>query len=175
MIVACQNKFRSDIENGKVKFVLADSSQFNSEKLFDQAVGMGYIEYFENPDFGMQQAHSWLKKEGKLILSFPHKNSIDYLAVNMLSPFRKIMTLLTGKKTIKPDRKMWSQREAILLFQKHGFKVTSIVNYNVNILHYPFTKIAPAFSNWLSAKLENSMVSKISFFSTSFIIKAEKD
>jgi len=147
---------------------------FKSQKLFDQAIGMGYIEYFEQPDFGMQQAHSWLKQEGKLILSFPHKNSIDYLAVNLLTPFRKLMTAITGKKTIKPDRKMWSQKEAINLFEKHGFNQIQIVNYNVNFFHYPFNKIAPNISNAFSALIENSIFSKISFFSTSFIIAAVK-
>lgn len=174
MIEACKLKFKEEIEKGKANFVQADSSQFKSEKLFDQAVGMGYIEYFDNPDFGMQQAHSWLKREGKLILSFPHKNSIDYLAVNMLLPFRKIMTAITGKKTIKPDRKMWSQSEAMALFQKHGFEQIKIVNYNVNLFHYPFNKIAPKMCNAFSALIEHSFLSKISLLSTSFIISAVK-
>jgi predicted RNA methylase len=46
MIEACKLKFKEEIENGKANFVLADSSQFKSDKLFDQALGMGYIEYF---------------------------------------------------------------------------------------------------------------------------------
>lgn len=174
MIEACQKKFINETQQGKAKFILADSSQFKSDKMFDTAVGMGYIEYFDNPSFGMQQAHHWLKKDGKLILSFPHKNSIDYLAVNLLLPFRKLMTFITGRKTIKPDRKMWSQAEAIALYEKFGFHQTQIVNYNVNILHYPFNKIAPKFCNRISALLEHSFLSKISFFSTSFIICAKK-
>ena len=174
MIAACQKQFFKEIENEKANFVLADASNFLSNKLYDQAIGMGYIEYFDHPDAGIKQAHSWLKKDGKLILSFPHKYSIDYFTVNLLSPFRKLMTAITGKKTIKPDRKMCSQKEAINLFEKHGYKVSARVNYNVNLVHYPFTKIAPNFSNKLSATLENSMISKISFFSTSFIISATK-
>jgi 2-polyprenyl-3-methyl-5-hydroxy-6-metoxy-1,4-benzoquinol methylase len=174
MIDACNLRFNKEIENNKAEFILADSSQFKSEKLFDQAVGMGYIEYFDNPDFGMQQAHSWLKSDGKLILSFPHKNSIDYLAVNMLLPFRKIMTATTGKKTIKPDRKMWTQNEAIALFEKHGFDRIKIVNYNVNLFHYPFNKIAAKLCNAFSTLIEHSLLSKISFLSTSFIISAVK-
>jgi hypothetical protein len=122
----------------------------------------------------MLQAHRWLKSDGKLILSFPHKNSIDYLAVTMLLPFRKIMTAITGKKTIKPDRKMWSQSEATALFQKHGFGQIKIVNYNVNLFHYPFNKIAPKLCNAFSAVIEQSLLSKISLLSTSFIISAVK-
>lgn len=175
MINACKLKFSQEISSGKANFILADSSQFSANKLFDQAIGMGYIEYFENPDFGIKQAHSWLKKEGKLILSFPHKNSIDYLAVSLLMPFRKLMTAITGKKTIKPDRKMWPQNEAIALFKKHGFKEIKIVNYNVNLFHYPFSKLAPKFCNAFGALIENSFLSKISFFSTSFIISAIKE
>lgn len=175
MIEACKLKFHNEVSDGKAQFITADSTQFTSSIKFDQAIGMGYIEYFDNPEFGIQQTHSWLKKEGKLILSFPHKNSIDYFAVNMLSPFRKLMTAITGKKTIKPDRKMWSQKEAIDLFKRNGFSKITVVNYNVNLFHYPFSKVAPGFSNRFSALIEHSFLSKFSFLSTSFIIRAEKE
>jgi hypothetical protein len=84
------------------------------------------------------------------------------------------MTAITGKKTIKPDRKMWSQNEAIALFKKHGFERITVVNYNVNLFHYPFNKVAPKLCNAFSAIVEHSFLSKISFLSTSFIICAVK-
>jgi hypothetical protein len=92
----------------------------------------------------------------------------------MLLPFRKILTAITGKKTIKPDRKMWSQKEAITLFKKHGFAEIKIINYNVNLFHYPFNKIVPKLCIAISKIVEPGILGKISFFSTSFIISAEK-
>lgn len=174
MIDACAVKFKQEIEAKKATFILADSSNFNPSKKYHQAIGMGYIEYFENPDFGMLQAKQWLSNNGKLILSFPHKNSIDYFAVNASFPLRALMTLVTGKKTVKPDRKMWSQKEAIALFQKHGFQNIKIVNYNINLFHYPFNKVAPKFCNWFGSLIEHSMLGKLSILSTSFIISAKK-
>lgn len=174
MIDACNLKFSKEVQSGKATFVLADASNFNYSHKFDQAIGMGYIEYFEQPETGILQANQWLKNNGKLILSFPHKNSIDYFAVTMLSPFRKIMTVITGRKTIKPDRKMWTTAEALDLIKKNGFKDISVVYYNVNLFHYPFSKIAPGFCNKISALFEQSALSKIGLFATSFIIKASK-
>ncbi len=175
MIEACNKRFALEVASGKAQFVLCDSSEFKSEKLFNQAIGMGYIEYFENPDEGIRQAASLIKKNGKLILSFPHKNSIDYWAVNLLSPFRKLITLLTKKYTPKPDRKMWSYQEAEMLFRKNGFKNIQVVFYNVNLFHYPFTRFMPRFSNWFSAKIEHTFFSKFSILATSFIICSEKE
>lgn len=174
MIEACNKKFSEEIIKGTVAFYLNDSSDFHTNKLFDTALGMGYIEYFENPEFGMLQSKKWLKPNGKLILSFPHKNSIDYFMVNLLMPFRKLSTLITGKKTIKPDRKMWSRAEAIELFEKHGFNDIKLVNYNVNFLHYPFTKISLNLSNKVGALIENTFFERIGILSTSFIISAIK-
>jgi 2-polyprenyl-3-methyl-5-hydroxy-6-metoxy-1,4-benzoquinol methylase len=175
MIAACKHKFEQEITSGKVNFFLADAANFKPAVKFDQAIGMGYIEYFDDPEFGIKQAHQWLHSNGKLILSFPHKNSVDYLAVNLLLPFRKLITAITGKKTIKPDRKMWSANEAVTLIKNCGFKEITVVYYNVNLLHYPFTKIAPRFCNKLSAIFEQSKLSNIGFFATSFIIKAIKE
>ncbi|MCC6251835.1 MAG: methyltransferase domain-containing protein [Bacteroidia bacterium] len=176
MIDACMTKFQQEIRNGQAEFILAEAKGFKSNKLFQSAVGMGYIEYFDKPEQVFIQVSNYLAKGGKLILSFPHRNSIDYFMVQLFYPFRKALTALTGKKTIKPDRKMWSKNEAIELYQKYGYKNIITVNYNINFIHYPLTKIFPTLSNKISSMIEHSsLLSKISFFATGFIICAEKD
>lgn len=175
MIDACNKKFSDDIASGKAQFQLADSKHFKTDALIDCAVGMGYLEYFENPDECLTEAKKHLKSGGKLILSFPHKNSLDNFGLFVLSPFRKLATLLTGKNTPQPPRKYWQKNEAAELFERNGFKVTEIVFYNTSIVHYPFTKFAPKFSNLIASAIEKSALNKIPFFSTGFIICAVKN
>jgi hypothetical protein len=69
---------------------------------------------------------------------------------------------------------MWSQNEAVELFQKHGFRQIKIVNYNVILFHYPFNKIISKICSAFGVLIERSFLGKISLQSTSFIIFAVK-
>lgn len=170
MTEACQKQFNDLVRKGEAEFYYSDSRNFKSKHLFSCAVGMGYLEYFENPDECLQEAKAILKDDGRLILSFPHKNSLDNFGLLILKPFRKLATFITGKSTTQPPRKYWQRSEAETLFIKNGFKVNNVVYYNTGIFHYPFTKFAPSFSTAVASKLENSFINKVPFFSTGFII-----
>jgi 2-polyprenyl-3-methyl-5-hydroxy-6-metoxy-1,4-benzoquinol methylase len=174
MIEACNKQFKKEIENGAVKFYCSDSKEFKSDILFDYAIGMGYLEYFSNPSSCLMEAKTNLNKGGKLILSFPHKYSLDNLGLLLLLPFRKVITLITGKSTPQPPRKYWGKAEAIELYLKNGFEVKEVVFYNTGIFHYPFTKIMPKFSNFIASKIEHTWLNKIPFLSTGFIIAGTK-
>jgi 2-polyprenyl-3-methyl-5-hydroxy-6-metoxy-1,4-benzoquinol methylase len=172
MIEACQQQFKSEIENGKVAFYCVDSKDFKSNLKFDYAIGMGYLEYFSNPNDCLKEAKANLAREGKLILSFPHRYSLDNFGLLLLLPIRKLLTLITGKRTVQPPRKYWTSDEAKTLFETNGYEIKSIVYYNTGILHYPFTKWMPRLSNLIAAKVEKTWLNKIPFFSTGFIVSA---
>lgn len=172
MIDACQKQFKADIENGNVKFYCTDSKDFKSPIKFDYAIGMGYLEYFTKPLDCLNEARVNLAPGGKLILSFPHKYSLDNFGLLLLSPFRKLLTMLTGKSTPQPPRKYWGAAEAKALFTNNGYEVKNLVYYNTGFFHYPFTKVMPGFSNFIASKMENTWLNKIPFLSTGFIIAA---
>lgn len=174
MIDACNKQFSSNIQAGQAKFYCIDSAHFKTEKPCDTAIGMGYLEYFSNPADCLIEAKSNLAIGGKLILSFPHKYSLDNFGLLLLLPFRKIATLLSGKHTPQPPRKYWGKEEAIQLYTDNGFEVKEIVFYNTNIFHYPFTKIMPRFANMIASKLEYTWLNKIACLSTGFIICGTK-
>lgn len=175
MIEACNKKFSEDVANGKAHFEFSDSKNFKTSISIDCAVGMGYLEYFEKPDECLEEAKKLLKDGGKLILSFPHKNSLDNLGLLVLTPFRKLATYLTGKNTPQPPRKYWEKNEAADLFKRNGFIVSKIVFYNTNIIHYPFTRFTPKFANLIASLIEKSFLKRIPFLSTGFIICATKN
>jgi 2-polyprenyl-3-methyl-5-hydroxy-6-metoxy-1,4-benzoquinol methylase len=172
MIEACQKQFKTAIDSGNVTFFCVDSKDFKCNIKFDYAIGMGYLEYFSNPNDCLIEAKSHLAKGGKLILSFPHLYSLDNFGLLLLLPLRKLLTLITGKKTVQPPRKYWTLNEAKALFERNGFQIKSHVYYNTGILHYPFTKIMPRFANFTAAKIEQTWLNKIPFLSTGFIISA---
>lgn len=172
MIDACNKQFKSNVEKGEARFYCVDSKDFKSEMPFDYAIGMGYLEYFTNPDDCLNEAKSNLVNGGKLILSFPHKYSLDNFGLLILKPFRKLATFITGKSTPQPPRKYWSKSEALNLYVKNGYTVKDFVFYNTGIFHYPFTKIMPHFANYVASKMEHTWLSKIPFLSTGFIISA---
>jgi hypothetical protein len=91
-----------------------------------------------------------------------------------LLPFRKVITLITGKSTPQPPRKYWGKAEAVELYLNNGFEVKEVVFYNTGIFHYPFTKIMPKFSNFIASKIEHTWLNKIPFLSTGFIIAGTK-
>jgi 2-polyprenyl-3-methyl-5-hydroxy-6-metoxy-1,4-benzoquinol methylase len=174
MIEACNKQFKKDIEQGQVEFFCVDSKDYISNVPFDYAIGMGYLEYFTNPDDCLNEAKRNLTSGGKLILSFPHKYSLDNFGLLILAPIRKLLTLITGKSTPQPPRKYWGKTEAIELFIKNGYEVKETVFYNTSFLHYPFTKVMPKFANFVASKMEYTWLNKIPFLSSGFIVCAIK-
>lgn len=172
MIEACNKQFSQDIDKGNVAFYCVDSKDFKSNITFDYAIGMGYLEYFTIPKECLNEAKQNLAANGKLILSFPHKYSLDNFGLLLLKPIRKILTIITGKSTPQPPRKYWSKTEAEALFMNNHFQIIETVFYNTGFLHYPFTKLMPGLCNYIASKIENTWLNKIPFLSTGFIVCA---
>lgn len=172
MIAACYKQFKKEIDSGAANFYCTDSKNFKSNILFDYAIGMGYLEYFTDPNICLNETKIVLVPGGKLILSFPYKYSLDLFGLLIFKPFRLLGTLITGKRTTQPPRKYWSKKEAIQLFNANGYNVKEIVFYNTSFFHYPYTKIMPRFANYFASKIENTWLNKIPFLSTGFIISA---
>lgn len=174
MLKTVNKKFSKLIENGNVSLHLKDIREFTPSEKFDIIIGLGFIEYFDDPETVVEQLYELLPKGGQLILSFPNFKSLDYFNLQLTAPIRFLLRKLTGRHTISPPRKMWNSKYAKKLFSNAGFQDLNIVNYNVNIFSYPFTRISIKFTNFWANKFEYSFLSKIGIFSSGFIIMAVK-
>ena len=174
MLNIVKEQYTKLITEKSVSLFLGDVKDFIPTINIDVIIGLGFIEYFDKPEIVINQLYEILPKGGKLILSFPNINSLDYFCLKLLAPIRFILRKVTGKGTIAPPRMMCSSSEANNLFRNAGFKNLKKANYNVNFFVYPFTKISLKFTNFFASKLEYSFLSKIGVFSTGFIISVEK-
>jgi len=141
---------------------------------FDLMIGLGFIEYFDNPTELIKRFYDRLPKGGRLILSFPNSHSLDLFCVQLLKPFRYLASMILKKTTRQPPRRFWSIKDARKLYGDAGFNNLRISNYNVNIFAYPVTKIFLPFVNFWATIFEYSILSRCSFFATGFLISGEK-
>ncbi len=161
-------------EGENVKLILGDIQEMALPNDVDTAIGLGFMEYFDNPQAVMEKIYGSLKVGGKLILSFPNLNSSDHFSVNIFSPFRFIARKLTGKQTVQPPRILWNTTYAKSLFEKQGFKNISVINYHINFLVYPFPRLFPKLTNFVSSRFEESFLARFTWLATSFIVVGEK-
>lgn len=174
MLNHIRNNYADEIESGDVKLILSYFEDLKLDVTCEVFIGLGFIEYFDNPIEIMKKINKMLPEHGQLILSFPNFKSIDYYVLRLLSPIRFIARRLLKKETPQPPRKLWTVNEAKKMLHAAGYTRLRKVNYSVNLFFYPFTRFFPRFCNSISALFEYSPLCKINFFSTGFIISAKK-
>ena len=174
MINVINKKFHKELKTNTINLKSCDLRDLNIDEKFDVVFGLGFIEYFDNPDSVLEKIDALLENNGQVILSFPNLLSLDYLMIKVLFIFKYIFSFILRKKTNTPPRNMWTVNSAKKLFQRKGLTNIKVTNYNTNLFVYPFTRIIPRFSNFFGNYFENSFLSRISFFSTGFIISAKK-
>jgi|TARA_Y100000310_G_scaffold65022_1_gene60556 2-polyprenyl-3-methyl-5-hydroxy-6-metoxy-1,4-benzoquinol methylase len=167
-------RYPKEISENKIELILSDIDNFDELKSFDIFIGLGFIEYFEDPEKIIRKLYKILPSGGHLILSFPNSRSLDFLIVRLLTIFRIILKKIFKPNHKNPPRKMWSKKNAQKILKTVGFTDFQIKNYYVNLLVYPVTVILPSFSSFVAKKLEFTWLSKIDFFVNGFIISAKK-
>lgn len=174
MLDSIKKKYPKETLNHTVNLLLNDFKNIDESKIYDVLVGLGFIEYFEEPQNIINKLYKILSKDGTLILSFPNLNSFDFSMIRLLTIPRVIAKKIFKIGKPNPPRKMWSKKNAYKLFQEAGFKNLHIQNYEINVVVYPFTVFFPKFATFISKKLEYTWLSKIGFFANGFIISAKK-
>lgn len=162
------------LDKEKVSFMFGDIRCLQLPDNMDIIIGLGFIEYFDNPRELIQKLYDKLPKGGSLILSFPNIRSLDYGFVQLLSYCRRLARILSGNHTYQPPHKLWSVDSAKSLYAEAGFRNIKIMNYNVNIFAYPVTRLSMHFTNFWAKILEYSVLSRWSIFATGFLISGEK-
>lgn len=174
MLGEIKKNYPEYVDRKDVHFVFGDVKKVTLPDSIDTMIGLGFIEYFDNPEELIQKLYLNLPKGGRLILSFPNSCSLDYFCIKLLTPCRYLGRMLLGKSTNQPPRILWSIKNAKNLFHNSGFKNIRTMNYNVNIFAYPLTKISAQFTNFWAKRFEYGVLSKCSFFATGFLIYGEK-
>ena len=175
MMQSIRQQFPNLIAENKVTLITGEFDQSAIPGNTDIIIGMGFIEYFDHAEAVIQRLSQHLAKDGKLILTFPNFQSLDYFAVVLSGFFRGILRLISGKSTAKPPRKLWTVKNATRLFANAGLTNLEVEHYNTNIFVYPFTRISRRFCNFFARLFEDSFLSRYSFFSTGFIISGKKN
>lgn len=174
MLDEIQRIYPSYANKENAGFIFGDIRKVQLPDRLDTIIGLGFIEYIENPEDIIQMLYDKLLPGGRLILSFPNSFSLDHMCLLSLTPLRFIAKTIFNRFTYQPQRKLWSLKTAKELYLKAGFKNLKFVNYNVNIFAYPITRISMSFVNFWAKRFEYSKLSNHSFFATGFIISGEK-
>jgi len=174
MLDIIKSKYQKEIHNKKVDLLLTDFKNIDETHKYDILIGLGFIEYFDEPKEIVKKLYNIIPNGGRLILSFPNVNSFDFLTIRLLTILRIFIKKFLKLGQNNPPRKMWSKRSAQKLLKETGFINFKLENYYINLFVYPFTIFFPNFSTFMAKKLENTWLSKISFFANGFIISAQK-
>jgi SAM-dependent methyltransferase len=166
--------FSKELQVNKLMLIFSDFENLLLENKCNVLIGLGFIEYFNEPEEILKKTYEMLPEGGQLILSFPNFFSLDYFLLKLLAPFRFGVRLITDKGTPQPPRKLWTIKKTKKIFLDTGYKDLKIVNYSINFFFYPFSRFFPEFCNYISKKLEYSFMARFSFFSTGFIISGRK-
>ncbi|MDP8230789.1 MAG: class I SAM-dependent methyltransferase [Candidatus Gorgyraea atricola] len=162
------------INKDEVSLIFGDIRKMRLPDNLDIMIGLGFIEYFDNPEELIQRLYNKLPIGGRLIFSFPNFQSLDYISVQSLMLFRYLARRIFGKSLHQPPRRLWDLKSAKRLYVNAGFKSLVSVNYNVNVFAYPVTRILRIFTNFWAKRFEYGKLSKCSFFATGFLISGEK-
>jgi len=170
MIIALKNKYKDLIIKYPIKVEVGDCTKTHYEnETFDYVIGMGLVEYFDNPDILIKETIRLLKKDGKVIFTIPNSKSFDYFMVSLLYPVRKLMKFIIKNKQKAIKRKVYAPREFDKLMKQYGFYVVNYSFYNIKPLGYPVSKFFPKFTNWISKHVEYKKHSIWKYFATGYI------
>jgi len=160
--------------SNKIKLRHMDFNDANIEEKYDILVGLGFIEYFEDPNKIIKKCYNIMDKEGVILLSFPNRLCLDFLSIRLLTFARLSLKKIFKVGRDNPKRKMWSYNEALKLFNYGEFEIVSVKNYYTNILVYPFTMLFPKLAFKIANLVEKTFLNKLRFLNGGFLVLARK-
>ncbi len=174
MLQSIRTHHAQAVSHGDVTLLHGDLRTIELPDTYDIIVGLGFIEYIDEADAILERLWDRLATGGHLLLSFPNRRSIDALAVRGLAPLRYIARRIFRRSTQQPPRLLWDVTRARQLFLHAGFHNLRLVNYNVNLFGYPFTKLSLPFTNFCAKRFEYSALARWSALATGFLLAADK-
>jgi SAM-dependent methyltransferase len=145
------------------------------EKKFDLVFMLGVSTYLSRDEFKehLAQFQKQVVPEGRLIISFTNKKSLDGLLRWMWKPLARLFSrkkhVLTS--TLKIEKYSFAEVEQLL--SEYGFQVEKLDYLNHTV--FPFNLVFPRFAVWLSkplGKIKNPSV--LSWMSSDFLVRGRK-
>lgn len=147
---------------------------------FDVVVGLGLLEYLDDPGPAAAEMARLTRPGGAIIVSTPCRRSINHMATRLLSPiisklYRIAKWALRRKHephTVRHRR--FTARELEALFRQHGCTKTGEAYYNLEVLFYPFYRLLPGLAWRIKRRAERCRDSWMHIFATGYILRCQK-
>ncbi len=121
---------------------------------FDRVVGMGLLEYFDDPTPVIREACRVFLPGGLIVFSIPHKGSLNDLIVRSVTVPRMLMRRFSGEIRDVPRTRL-SPKDFRTEFDSFPVKFANHAFYNKLLLPYPFTRVAPRASRTAARLVEH--------------------
>lgn len=110
---------------------------------FDRIVGMGLIEYFDDPRAVVKEALRVARPGALMIFTIPHRACLNEWMIKASAPFRSLGRAVTSGERPDVRRDTYSPARFRKLFEELGAPVVDERYYNKLVLPYPFTRLMP--------------------------------
>ncbi len=141
------------------------------DEAFDAVIGLGLLEYFEDPRQVLREALRVARPGARLVFNVPRKFSCDDLLVRTTGPLRALVRF-TIRKPAGIRRNTYTQGQFRRLLLDAGCRVTAQCSYNKLIIPYPFSRVWPKFTSRIAAWAEDKP--GLDFFATGSIMACVK-
>ncbi len=121
---------------------------------FDRVVGIGLLEYFNDPTSVIREACRVCLPGGLIVFSTPRKGSLNDLIVRSATVPRMLMRKIVVENRDVP-RTPLSPKDFRAKFDSFPVKFADHAFYNKLLLPYPFTRVAPRTSRAAARLVEN--------------------
>ena len=121
------------------KLALPDAS-------YDLVVGLGLLEYFDDPRLVIREAMRVAAPGGLLVFSTPRKGSLNGAMVALSTPFRAIGRIVLRRRGTAIRRDAQADAAFCAMFAAEGCSFADGRHYNKLLLPWPATTIAPGIA-----------------------------
>ncbi len=113
---------------------------------FDFVVGLGLLEYFDDPRAVVREARRVAKPGGLLVFSTPRRGSLNGKMLRITAPFRGTARLVARKSADPLRRDELTDAAFRAMFEAEGCPFVRAIHYNKLLLPWPMTTIAPGLA-----------------------------
>ncbi len=138
---------------------------------FDSVVGLGLIEYFDEPEKVVSEAVRVAKPGARLVFNVPLRFNVNRFMEWTTTPLRALSRTVLGKK-VGIEHGMYSKSEFRRLFTNVGCRVVEERVYNISLLPYPLNRFMPGVASKVSGLVEDR--DGLDIFATGILIAVEK-
>ena len=105
MLDTIKSKYQKEINDKKVDLLLSDFKNLDQTRKYDILIGLGFIEYFDDPRKIIKKLYNTIPNGGRLILSFPNANSFDFFSNKIVNYIKNYYKKISKARSQQPTQK----------------------------------------------------------------------